>query len=67
MVNGTPCVILEGSGRVADLIAQVSGLPVGQVTVGLIQELLKKFFSQIYKTFSDSNILEWTKMVCGRT
>lgn len=63
MLNGTPCVVLEGSGRIADVIAQVAGLPVGQITISLIHQLMKKFFGQEYDTFADLNILKWTKMV----
>lgn len=63
MQNGTPCVILEGSGRVADVIAQVAGLPVSRVTIVLIHQLMKKFFGQEYETFHDLKIIEWTKKV----
>uniref|UniRef100_A0A3Q1FJK9 Transient receptor potential cation channel, subfamily M, member 2 n=1 Tax=Acanthochromis polyacanthus TaxID=80966 RepID=A0A3Q1FJK9_9TELE len=63
MLNGTPCVILEGSGRIADVIAQVSGLPVSQVTIALIHVLMKKFFGQEYETFRDLRIIEWTKKI----
>lgn len=63
MLNGTPCVVLEGSGRIADIIAQVAGLPVAQVTISLIHQLMKKFFGQEYDMFADLNILKWTKMV----
>uniref|UniRef100_A0A8C6XHV8 Transient receptor potential cation channel subfamily M member 2 n=1 Tax=Naja naja TaxID=35670 RepID=A0A8C6XHV8_NAJNA len=31
--NGTPCVIVEGSGRVADVIAQVSNLPSHKISI----------------------------------
>ncbi|XP_029385890.1 transient receptor potential cation channel subfamily M member 2 [Echeneis naucrates] len=63
MLNGTPCVILEGSGRIADVIAQVAGLPVTRVTIGLIHQLLKKFFGQEYERFADLMIIKWTKMI----
>ncbi|KAG7503560.1 transient receptor potential cation channel subfamily M member 2 [Solea senegalensis] len=63
MLNGTPCVVLEGSGRIADVIAQVAGLPVGRVTIALVHQLLKKFFSQEYETFADLKIIQWTKMI----
>ncbi|XP_023136566.3 transient receptor potential cation channel subfamily M member 2 isoform X1 [Amphiprion ocellaris] len=63
MLNGTPCVILEGSGRIADVIAQVSGLPVSQVTIALIHVLMKKFFGHEYETFPDLRIIEWTKKI----
>ncbi|GAA6230191.1 transient receptor potential cation channel subfamily M member 2 isoform X2 [Lates japonicus] len=63
MLNGTPCVVLEGSGRIADVIAQVAGLPVTRVTIALIHQLMKRFFGQEYETFADLNIIKWTKMI----
>ncbi|XP_071321114.1 transient receptor potential cation channel subfamily M member 2 [Trachinotus anak] len=63
MLNGTPCVVLEGSGRIADVIAQVAGLPVTRVSIALIHQLMKKFFGQEYETFSDLKIIKWTKMI----
>ncbi|XP_038149242.1 transient receptor potential cation channel subfamily M member 2 [Cyprinodon tularosa] len=63
MLNDTPCVILEGSGRIADVIAQVYGLPVSQITIDSIKELLKNFFSQEYGNFKEHNIIEWTKTI----
>lgn len=67
MLNGTPCVILEGSGRIADVIAQVAWLPVSQVTISLIHRLMKKFFGQEYDSFSNLAIIDWTKKVCEHT
>ncbi len=64
MLNSTPCVILEGSGRMADVIAQVATLPVSRVTISLIHQLMKKFFGQEYEKFPDLKIIEWTKKVC---
>uniref|UniRef100_A0A3B5B4H9 Transient receptor potential cation channel subfamily M member 2 n=1 Tax=Stegastes partitus TaxID=144197 RepID=A0A3B5B4H9_9TELE len=63
MLNGTPCVIMEGSGRIADVIAQVSGLPVSQVTIALIHVLMKKFFGEEYERFPYLSIIEWTKKI----
>ncbi|XP_078142127.1 transient receptor potential cation channel subfamily M member 2 [Centroberyx gerrardi] len=63
MLNGTPCVILEGSGRIADVIAQVAGLPVTRVTIALIHQLMKRFFGHEYESFSDLKIIEWTKKI----
>nr|XP_046260808.1 transient receptor potential cation channel subfamily M member 2 [Scatophagus argus] len=63
MLNGTPCVILEGSGRIADVIAQVAELPVIRITISLIHQLLKKFFGQEYEKFNDLEIIEWTKKI----
>lgn len=64
MLNGTPCVILEGSGRIADVIAQVSGMPLSRVTITIIHQLVKRFFGQEYDTFTHLTIIEWTKKVC---
>ncbi|KAK7880325.1 hypothetical protein WMY93_033041 [Mugilogobius chulae] len=63
MLNGTPCVVLEGSGRIADVVAHVADLPVSKVKIELIQQLLKKFFGQEYEGFTDSKIIEWTKKI----
>lgn len=64
MKNGTPCVIFEGTGRIADVIAQVSGLPLQQITITLIHQLMEKFFGQEYKEFTELSVIEWTKKVC---
>lgn len=61
--NGTPCVVVEGSGRVADVIAQVANLPVSDITVSLIQQKLSMFFQEMFETFTESSIVEWTKKV----
>lgn len=63
MLNNTPCVVLEGSGRLADVIAQVASLPVSKVTLVLINQLMKRFFAHEYKKFSEVQIIEWTKKV----
>ncbi|XP_073710850.1 transient receptor potential cation channel subfamily M member 2 isoform X2 [Misgurnus anguillicaudatus] len=63
MLNNTPCVVLEGSGRLADVIAQVAGLPVSKVTVVHIKQLMKRFFGQEYKNFSEPQFIEWTKKI----
>ncbi|KAL4833984.1 hypothetical protein H8958_014179 [Nasalis larvatus] len=61
--NGTPCVVVEGSGRVADVIAQVASLPVSDITVSLIQQKLSVFFQEMFETFTESRIVEWTKKI----
>lgn len=66
MLNNTPCVVLEGSGRLADVIAQVAALPVSKVTLGLISQLLKRFFVQEYKNFTELQVIEWTKKVMDK-
>ncbi|KAB0359104.1 hypothetical protein FD754_003260 [Muntiacus muntjak] len=58
--NGTPCVVVEGSGRVADVIAQVAGLPISEITISLIQQKLSMFFQGMFETFT---IVEWTKKI----
>ncbi|XP_056127350.1 transient receptor potential cation channel subfamily M member 2 [Rhinichthys klamathensis goyatoka] len=63
MMNNTPCVVLEGSGRLADVIAQVAALPVSKVTLVLIRKLLKRFFGKEYKSFTDLQVNEWTKKI----
>ncbi len=66
MLKHTPCVVLEGSGRLADVIAQVAALPVSKVTLVLINQLMKKFFGQEYKSFTEVQVIEWTKKVTDK-
>ncbi|XP_058379213.1 transient receptor potential cation channel subfamily M member 2 isoform X1 [Diceros bicornis minor] len=63
ITNGTPCVIVEGSGRVADVIAQVASLPISEITISLIQQKLSMFFQEMFETFTESRIVEWTKKI----
>ncbi|XP_061081535.1 transient receptor potential cation channel subfamily M member 2-like isoform X1 [Conger conger] len=63
ILNGTPCVILEGSGRLADVIAHVAKLPIAQVTLALIRQLMRKFFSHQYEGFKKGRLIEWTKKI----
>jgi len=63
ITNGTPCVVVEGSGRVADVIAQVAGLPISEITISRIQQKLSLFFQETFETFSESRIVEWTKKI----
>ncbi|XP_066542040.1 transient receptor potential cation channel subfamily M member 2-like [Hoplias malabaricus] len=63
MMNSTPCVILEGSGRLADVIAQVAGLPLSKVTLDFIHRLMKNCFGEEYESFSEINIIDWTKKI----
>lgn len=65
MMNGTPCVVFESSGRIADVIAHVAGQPMGRITIADIKTLMKKFFGQEYHAFSHTSIVEWTKKVCS--
>ncbi|KAM5275432.1 transient receptor potential cation channel subfamily M member 2 isoform 10-T14 [Hipposideros larvatus] len=63
ITQGTPCVVVEGSGRVADVIAQVASLPVSEITISLIQRKLAVFFQEIFETFTEGDIVEWTKKI----
>lgn len=66
MLNHTPCVVLEGSGRLADVIAHVAALPKSKVTLVLINQLMKRFFVQEYKSFAEVQVIEWTKKVMDK-
>ncbi|XP_055975296.1 transient receptor potential cation channel subfamily M member 2 isoform X2 [Sorex fumeus] len=63
ITNGTPCVVVEGSGRVADVIAQVASLPVPDIRVGLIQQKLGVLFHDTFDTFTELRLVEWTKKI----
>uniref|UniRef100_A0A8C8SFY4 Transient receptor potential cation channel subfamily M member 2 n=1 Tax=Pelusios castaneus TaxID=367368 RepID=A0A8C8SFY4_9SAUR len=63
ITNGTPCVIVEGSGRVADVIAQVANLPVPEITISLIQKKLSLLFRDTYELFTQGKVVEWTKKI----
>ncbi|XP_029557806.1 transient receptor potential cation channel subfamily M member 2 isoform X2 [Salmo trutta] len=63
MRNRTPCVVLEGSGRLADVVAHVAGLPVTKVTLSVIHQLMKRFFGPEYDSFTELEIIEWTKKI----
>ncbi|XP_036207757.1 transient receptor potential cation channel subfamily M member 2 isoform X1 [Myotis myotis] len=63
ITHGTPCVVVEGSGRVADVIAQVAGLPISEITIALIQQKLAVFFQEMFETFTEGTIVEWTKKI----
>ncbi|XP_067892332.1 transient receptor potential cation channel subfamily M member 2 isoform X2 [Heterodontus francisci] len=63
MCNGTPCVIVEGSGRVADVLANAAGLPMDQITISFIQKQLRMFFAESYDRFSEQEIISWTKKI----
>lgn len=56
-------MIVEGSGRVADVIAQVASLPVPKITIALIQKKLSMFFHDTYEIFTEGKLVEWTKKV----
>lgn len=63
MSNGTPCVIVEGSGRVADILANAADLPMTEITIPFIQKQLRTFFAESYNMFSEREIILWTKKV----
>lgn len=66
ITNGTPCVVVEGSGRVADVIAQVASLPVSEITISLVQQKLSLLFQEMFETFTEGRVVEWTKKVRSR-
>ena len=47
----------------ADVIAQVAGLPISEVTISRIQQKLSVFFQEVFETLTESRIAEWTKKV----
>ncbi|XP_040282701.1 transient receptor potential cation channel subfamily M member 2-like [Bufo bufo] len=63
MCNNTPCVIVEGSGRVADIIAQVANLGSSKITISLIKDKLKNLFQDTYENFTEAQIITWTKKI----
>ncbi|XP_062832545.1 transient receptor potential cation channel subfamily M member 2 isoform X1 [Anolis carolinensis] len=63
ITNGTPCVIVEGSGRVADVIAHVANLPISKISISRIQRKLSTFFKDSYEQFTERKIVEWTKKI----
>ncbi|XP_069827973.1 transient receptor potential cation channel subfamily M member 2-like [Dendropsophus ebraccatus] len=63
MCNNTPCVIVEGSGRVADVIAQVANLSPSRITINLIKEKLRSLFEDAYDSFTEAQIIMWTKKI----
>ncbi|XP_078514884.1 transient receptor potential cation channel subfamily M member 2-like [Lissotriton helveticus] len=63
MMNNTPCVIVEGSGRVADVIAQVADMNPSKITIALIKEKLRSLFQDTFDSFSENKIIEWTKKI----
>ncbi|XP_075705067.1 transient receptor potential cation channel subfamily M member 2-like [Rhinoderma darwinii] len=63
MCNNTPCVIVEGSGRVADIIAQVAHLNSSRITISLIKDKLRNLFQDTYDSFTEAQIIMWTKKI----
>ncbi|KAM4796298.1 transient receptor potential cation channel subfamily M member 2-like [Rhinophrynus dorsalis] len=63
MCNNTPCVIVEGSGRVADIIAQVANLSTSRITISLVREKLRTLFEDTYSNFTEAQIITWTKKI----
>ncbi|KAG8432778.1 hypothetical protein GDO86_017135 [Hymenochirus boettgeri] len=63
IINNTPCVIVEGSGRVADVIAHVAHLPVSKITISVIQEKLRTLFPDTFDMFTEHMVVEWTKKI----
>ncbi|KAM8975634.1 transient receptor potential cation channel subfamily M member 2-like [Pelodytes ibericus] len=63
MCNNTPCVIVEGSGRVATIISQVANLSPSKITISLIKEKLQTLFLDTYSSFTEQQIIMWTKKI----
>ncbi|KAE8628405.1 hypothetical protein XENTR_v10007503 [Xenopus tropicalis] len=63
MCNNTPCVIVEGSGRVADIIAQVANLSISQITISVVKEKLQNLFQDTFESFTEAQIIMWTKKI----
>ncbi|XP_053561671.1 transient receptor potential cation channel subfamily M member 2 [Bombina bombina] len=63
MCNNTPCVIVEGSGRVADIIAQVAHFSPSRVTISLVKDKLQNLFQDTYESFTETQIVSWTKKI----
>ncbi|XP_063813243.1 transient receptor potential cation channel subfamily M member 2-like [Pseudophryne corroboree] len=63
MCNNTPCVIVEGSGRVANIISEVANLGSSKITISLIKEKLQNYFQESYDTFTETQIITWTKKI----
>lgn len=47
----------------ADVIAQVASLPISEITISLIQQKLAVFFQEMFETFTEGRVVEWTKKV----
>ncbi|KAM4604585.1 LOW QUALITY PROTEIN: transient receptor potential cation channel subfamily M member 2-like [Discoglossus pictus] len=63
MCHNTPCVIVEGSGRVADIIAQVANLSPSRISISLVKEKLQSLFQDTYESFTEKQIVMWTKKI----
>lgn len=47
----------------ADVLAQVASLPISEITISLIQQKLSEFFQEMFETFTERRVVEWTKKV----
>lgn len=47
----------------ADVIAQVASLPISEITIALIQQKLAVIFQEMFESFTEGMIVEWTKKV----
>lgn len=47
----------------ADVLAQVASLPISEITISLIQQKLSEFFQEMFDTFTERQVVEWTKKV----
>ncbi|XP_063806758.1 transient receptor potential cation channel subfamily M member 2-like [Pseudophryne corroboree] len=60
MRNNTPCVIVKGSGRISNVIADVADLGPSKITTSLIKEKLQTYFQEL---FDETKIIMWTKQI----
>ncbi|XP_078515233.1 transient receptor potential cation channel subfamily M member 2-like [Lissotriton helveticus] len=60
MNNNTPCVVVEGSGRVADAIARVANLKSTDITTTLVKDTISGLFEE---HFTEEIIVEWTRKI----
>ncbi|XP_069495749.1 transient receptor potential cation channel subfamily M member 2-like [Ambystoma mexicanum] len=63
MTENTPCVIVEGSGGIADVIAEVGNLNSSKITIALVQDKLRYLFPEAFDSFTEIHIIEWTKKI----
>ncbi|KAJ1121114.1 hypothetical protein NDU88_009242 [Pleurodeles waltl] len=60
MTHDTPCVVVEGSGRVADAIARLANLKATEITTSLMKDTLSGLFEE---PFTEEMVCEWTEKI----
>ncbi|XP_078514881.1 transient receptor potential cation channel subfamily M member 2-like isoform X2 [Lissotriton helveticus] len=61
--TGIPTVIVEDSGGIADVIAEVSNLKASEITVSLIEQKLHSLLKDSFTPNIEGRIVKWTKMI----